>query len=70
VPRIPSLATGGLEYHVLNRCIGRFLLFEKPADYRASEKILREGHSTLRSASASCWYWFRRTRRCSFQSEP
>jgi putative transposase len=44
MPRRPRLATGGLACHVLNRRIGRLLLFEKPADYLAVEKILHEAH--------------------------
>ena len=44
MPRRPRLATGGLAYHVLNRRIGRLPLFEKPADYRAFEKILHQAH--------------------------
>ena len=44
MPRRSRLTTGGLAYHVLNRRIGRLPLFEKPADYRAFEKILHEAH--------------------------
>ena len=32
----------GYVYHVLNRAVGRATLFEKPADYAAFEKVLRE----------------------------
>ena len=39
------MATGGIVYHVLNRRVGRALLFEKPADYTAFEQILQEAHS-------------------------
>ena len=42
MPRRPRLSTGGLAYHVLNRRVGRMTLFEKPADYQAFEKILKE----------------------------
>ena len=42
MPRRPRLATGGIAYHVLNRWVSRLPLFEKPADYRAFEKILGE----------------------------
>ena len=42
MPRRPRLATGGIAYHVLNRRVSRLPLFEKPADYRAFEKILGE----------------------------
>ena len=44
MPRRPRFATGGLAYHVLNRRVGRLSLFEKPGDYLAFEKILREAH--------------------------
>ena len=44
MPRRPRLSTGGLGYHVLNRRVGRLPLFEKPADYAAFEKILREAY--------------------------
>ena len=44
MPRRVRLATGGLAYHVLNRRVGRLVLFEKPADYIAFEKILQEAH--------------------------
>jgi putative transposase len=43
----PRFATGGLAYHVLNRRIGRLALFDKPADYHAFEKILREAHDWM-----------------------
>jgi putative transposase len=45
MPRRPRLAAGDLAYHVLNRRIGRFQLFEKPADYDAFENILAEAHA-------------------------
>jgi REP element-mobilizing transposase RayT len=32
----------GYVYHVLNRAVGRATLFEKPADYAAFEKVLRQ----------------------------
>ena len=44
MPRRPRTATGGLAYHVLNRRVGRLLLFEKPGDYLAFEKILEEAY--------------------------
>ena len=40
MPRRPRLAVGDLAYHVLNRRVGRFPLFEKPGDYAAFETIL------------------------------
>jgi len=32
----------GYVYHVLNRAVGRATLFDKPADYAAFEKVIRE----------------------------
>jgi hypothetical protein len=32
----------GYVYHVLNRAVGRAKIFEKPADYAAFEKVLRQ----------------------------
>jgi hypothetical protein len=46
MPQRPRLATGGLAYHVLNRCVSRLPLFRKPADYLAFEKIL-QGKATF-----------------------
>jgi putative transposase len=37
-------ADGGYVYHVLNRAVGRATLFDKPADYAAFEKVLRQAH--------------------------
>lgn len=53
MPRRPRLAAGNLAYHVFNRRVGRFPLFEKPADYAAFEKILAEAHAqtTIRIAA-------------------
>jgi hypothetical protein len=48
---MPRLAAGDLAYHVLNRRGGRLPLFEKPADYAASEKILAEAHARPGSES-------------------
>jgi putative transposase len=38
---------GGYVYHVLNRAVGRATLFDKPADYAAFEKILRQAWERL-----------------------
>src|SRR5207249_10044073 len=38
---------GGYVYHVLNRAVGRAILFAKPADYAAFEKILRQAWERL-----------------------
>lgn len=42
MPRRPRLAAGEIAYHVLNRRVGRLLLFEKPGDYAAFELVLAE----------------------------
>ena len=42
MPRRPRVATGGLVYHVLNRRVGRLLLFEQDSDYAAFERVLQE----------------------------
>ena len=54
MPRRPRLATGGIAYHVLNRRVGRLPLFEKPADYRAFEKILGEAIEFRLPGSDQC----------------
>src|SRR5262249_54608603 len=40
--RRPRQAPGGFVYHVLNRGVARLPLFEKPADYDASLRVLAE----------------------------
>ena len=35
-------ADAGYVYHVLNRTVGRATLFNKPGDYAAFEKVLRQ----------------------------
>jgi putative transposase len=55
MPRRPRLATGDLAYHVLNRRVGRFPLFERPADYTAFEAKL--------VTQAEGWQWSRLWRR-------
>lgn len=42
MPRSARLTPGGYVYHVLNRGVGRMMLFEKDADYEAFERVLRE----------------------------
>jgi hypothetical protein len=42
MPRTARGAPGGLVFHVLNRGVARTELFEKPADYQAFERVLRE----------------------------
>ena len=40
MPRRLRVATGGLVYHVLNRAVGRGLIFEDDADYEAMERVI------------------------------
>ena len=53
MPRRPRIATGGLAYHVLNRRVGRWPLFESPKDYALFETILQEAveHRQIRIVS-------------------
>ena len=37
----------GYVYHVLNRAVGRATIFDKPADYAAFEKVLRQAWERL-----------------------
>ncbi|MBI4000619.1 MAG: transposase, partial [Nitrospira defluvii] len=48
MPRRPRLVAGNLAYHVLNRRVGRWPLFEKPADYAAFEQVLAEVYTQTR----------------------
>jgi putative transposase len=47
MPRRPRFATGGYVYHVLNRGVGRSRIFEKPEDYAAFLRVIREAHDWL-----------------------
>jgi putative transposase len=47
MPRRPRATTGGYVYHVLNRAVGRATLFDKPSDYLAFEKVLRQAQDWL-----------------------
>jgi REP element-mobilizing transposase RayT len=47
MPRRLRLSTGGLAYHVLNRAVGRGILFEDDADYLALERVLERVHERL-----------------------
>ena len=47
MPRRLRAAAGGYVYHVLNRAVGRATLFEKPGDYAAFVKVLRQAHNEL-----------------------
>ena len=40
--RVARLAPGGMIFHVLNRGVGRMLLFEKPEDFAAFERVLEQ----------------------------
>ena len=42
MPRTARVASGGMVFHVLNRCVARMQLFEKVADYQAFEQVLRD----------------------------
>src|SRR5947209_18909224 len=42
MPRQARAAPGGYVYHALNRAVARLLLFQKPADYDAFERVLVE----------------------------
>ena len=42
MPRRPRADTGGYVYHVLNRAVGRALIFHKDGDYTAFERVLRQ----------------------------
>jgi putative transposase len=42
MPRRLRCASGGFVYHLLNRAVARATLFDKSADYAASEKVLRQ----------------------------
>jgi putative transposase len=47
MPRRLRVNSGGIAYHVLNRAVGRGLLFNKAGDYLAFEKVLGEVHRRL-----------------------
>jgi len=47
MPRRPRAASGGYVYHVLNRAVGRATLFDKPTDYLAFAKVLRQAQDWL-----------------------
>jgi len=54
MPRRPRQAMGCLAYHVLNRAVGRSLLFEKDGDYEAFERVLAE--AIERTGTRVCSY--------------
>src|SRR5271165_892506 len=43
MPRRLRCSDAGFAYHVLNRAVGRAVLFSKSRDYAAFEKILHQG---------------------------
>jgi hypothetical protein len=40
MPRRPRLAAGDLAYHVLNRRVGRLLLFDKPGEQKGDRLLI------------------------------
>ena len=42
MPRRPRICPAGVCFHVLNRAVARLPLFEKPEDYEAFERVLKE----------------------------
>jgi len=42
MPRHPRICPAGVCFHVLNRAVVRLPLFEKPEDYEAFEKVMKE----------------------------
>ena len=42
MPRRPRYCPAGTCFHVLNRAVARLTLFEKPSDYDAFERVLKE----------------------------
>ena len=71
MPRTARVAPGGMVFHVLNRGVARMQLFEKPTDFQAFERVLRETRdvapmricagraygddATARRTSGRCW---------------
>ena len=47
MPRRLRIATGGVAYHVLNRAVGRGVLFQDDADYLAMERVIERTHERL-----------------------
>ena len=54
MPRRLRCASGGFVYHVLNRAVGRATLFDKPGDYHAFEKVLRQARDWLPVPLLAC----------------
>jgi len=44
MPRRPRVAPGGLVYHVLNRSVGRMVMFRRDGDFEAFGRVMREAH--------------------------
>lgn len=47
MPRRPRISTGGFAYHVLNRAVGRGVLFEDQDDYLGMERVIERTHALL-----------------------
>jgi putative transposase len=47
MPRRLRVASGGYAYHVLNRAVGRGVIFEDDADYMAMERVLARTYERL-----------------------
>ncbi len=47
MPRRPRIASGGLAYHVLNRAVGRAVIFESDSDYQAMLRIIERTHRLI-----------------------
>ena len=44
MPRRARAIAGGMAYHVLNRAVGRQVLFDGSGDYKAFEQVLEQAH--------------------------
>ncbi len=42
MPRRPRFCSGGYVFHVLNRAVGRQVIFPREGDYAALERVLEE----------------------------
>jgi hypothetical protein len=54
MPRRPRVAPGGLVYHVLNRAVGRMVMFRRDADFEAFGRIM-QGEERLSSDNPATW---------------
>ncbi len=53
MPRRLRVLTGGLAYHVLNRAVGRGVLFEDDNDYLAMERVIERTWNLLPVSAVS-----------------